>query len=275
MDVPTLWPARLLALALSSLGSGAARGAPVEASVRPGPASQGLELVGGAGAQWGWVPPFRAAERDRAGGFGQAIWTPDPRLSAWIGGGVVRERAPAGTHWTGPTGLTIGSRLRPLVGAWPDGAGALASFDLGLSWWAGVPLARDRGAIDSDETDLSFAVEVGRALGALRLDGALGLAILGNPLRLANQDDQPLANLLATWTLAPRGPTPLDLHARAGGSLRTPRNPARTSASLGVELRCPLRLGLEAGAGLAPAAPDLSVQAWVGWATPCRGGARD
>ncbi|MCK6504344.1 hypothetical protein L6R53_13240 [Myxococcota bacterium] len=263
-------------LALSMLAGLSAQAAPAEEADARGPAEEGVALRGGGGLQDGSVPAFRAASRDRLAGWAQVAWTPDPLLTAWIHGGVARDRAPTGTVWTGPTALTLGSRLRPLAGARAGAAaGEPAAVDLALSWWAGVPLAADRGAVDSDETDISFAVEAGRALGALRLDGSLGLAILGNPLRLANQDDQPLAGLLLTWAGAPAGPRPWELHARAGGSLRTPRNPARTEAALGLELRCPLQAGLEAAAGLSPAAPDLGLDAWVGWGTACRHRTRD
>lgn len=46
-------------------------------------------------------------------------------------------------------------------------------------------------------------------------------------------------------------------------------------AAAGLETHCPLQLGAEAAGGLTPAAPDLSVRAWLGWAWSCPGDGRD
>lgn len=275
MVVPTMRPLLLPVVAALALAGAPANGAAPDPVWALGPTDPELQARVGGGWDSGFIPDFRASERDRRAAWGAVTWTPAPMVSAWLQGGLAWDRAPAGMTWTAPTTLTVGTRLRPLAPARSGAPARLAPVDLGLSWWAGLPLSADRGAVDSDETDLSFSLEVGRALGPLRLDGALGLAILGNPLRLANQDDQPLVGLVAAWAPAPAARWPIEVHARGGGSLRTPRNPARTEAAVGLELACPLALGLEAGAGLSPAAPDLLLRAWLGRVRACRGGARD
>lgn len=256
-------PLRALPVSILGVLPGLCVAAAPEGVHQPGPAQAVLEARAAFSFAPGGVPAFRAAERDRLDGAAHLAWTPDPAVTAWLEGGVGREQTGVGTAFTGPSPLRLGTRVRPLHGL--D-----LPVDLGLAWWAGLPVSFDRGALDADEADLSFLGELGRAFGPFRVDGALGLAILGNPLRFANQDDQPLAWLHAAWE-----PGPVALSGRVGGAVHTPRNPDRLEAVLGVEAACPLRLGAELGAGLSPAAPDLLARAWAGFAWACLEGERD
>ena len=103
-----------------------------------------------------------------------------------------------------------------------------------------------------------------RTVGPASLAATGGLAIIGNPLMFANQDDLPLSHLSAA---VPLGPTRLAF--TAGGSWKTARNPARFETALSVEGHCPHLSGLSATAGLTPAAPDWAVTAWLGRGWGC------
>lgn len=250
--------ARTIPLALVFLASLEARGSSPAWVQRAGPADAILQARVGGGWLSDLVPAFRASERDRLVGELQLEWTPEPLITVWTTGAVHHELAGAGPTWTGLDAVSVGTRLRPL-------RQPAAVVDLGLVWRATLPVSWDQGALGSDETDVVLLGELGRSLGRVRVDAAAGLAILGNPLRFANQDDVPLI-----WLTGRYDPGPLSTHLRIGGDVHTPRSPDRLQAVVGVETRCPLLAGAEAGAGLSPAAADWSGRAWLGWAWGCR-----
>ena len=121
--------------------------------------------------------------------------------------------------------------------------------------------------VDEDgQTDSLLWLRTRTEFGILEAGLIGGLAILGNPLQFANQDDVPL-----TWLdlSIPVGGVRVD--TRVGGGWGTSRNPARMDASLGVEGGCPWLMGARALAGLTPAAADWGGQLWVGWGLSCPG----
>jgi len=153
-----------------------------------------------------------------------------------------------------PGDATLGIRIDPLVaGAWR----------LGLGWQSIVPLSADRGTPDGDELSVVLLSHATWTHSDLRLDAQLGLAIRGDPLRPASQDDQPV-----TWLVGQRRM----LSARVGGTWPTARNPARLQALGGLrhDLGRGWMIGAEAGAGLSPAAPTWTAGLWAGWRSRAR-----
>lgn len=247
------------------LGAPAARaGSPASPPVgAPPQALVEARLAGG----WspGTVPPFQAAEVDAATGLLDLRWQPDRRVGLGVRAGLLHHSGGLAEPAWGPDETTLSVRLEPL----PVG---LLPVDLQLAWSAAVPWSFDAGQVGTDETATHLYLGLARRLGPLHLSALGGLAILGNPLRFADQDDVPLAGLAARWV--PAGP-PLVVEARVGGQLSTPRNPARTEALASLETGCPWRLGVEGGPGLSLASADWSVRGWVGWAVACRDPAGD
>lgn len=133
----------------------------------------------------------------------------------------------------------------------------------GIAWWSTIPLnSLDRGAPDGDELGVTIAVHAGAAMGPLSATALVGMAIRGDPLRTASQDDLPLSWAQVVWPVRR-----CQLQARLGGTWATARNPARVTAVGGANwpITPGWTLGLEAGAGLTPAAPNWSSRLWVGW----------
>ena len=210
------------------------------------------------------VPPFRAASRDRAAAELDLVWRPQPPLTLWASADVLRDRSVAGDVVSGPGDLRLGASADVWTARGP------ASPTLGLGWEAKVPSARDEGELGTDETDVSLWGALDVLAGPVRLAARGGVAILGDPLQFANQDDVALAWLTA-W--APTGP--VSLGGRVGGTLRSPRNPARLSASALAASRGRVRIGAEATAGLTPAAADWAARLGVGVGWACPAGTRD
>ena len=102
------------------------------------------------------------------------------------------------------------------------------------------------------------------ALAPVTVDAVAGLAILGDPWTFANQDDAAVGWISA---VAPVGP--VEILAKVGGRLPSPKNPADLSATAGVEWQ-PLEAlpGLAVGGqvqvGFTHAAPDFAGGLWVG-----------
>lgn len=190
----------------------------------------------------GFVPPFRAAERDRtAAGVAVSGWLGDRvRLSGeweWL-----TDRTPAGETISGPGDVRLGTAVRVV---------SFGPVRLGLGWEAKLPNATNENELGTDETDITFGAWARLDRGPFRAGLAAGLGVLGNPLRYANQDDVPLlaadvGGAVAAW--------------RVGGLVRaelpTARNPARVEA--GARVRWGRRWFVEAegAAGLTPAAAD-------------------
>lgn len=204
--------------------------------------------LAGAGAvyQPGFVPPFRAGERNRlAYGVG-GRWMPDRRVQVAVGFDGLWDRS-AGGDASGPGDVRLGTSLlvidRAPVRAW-------------LGWAAKLPDAGDEDELGSDETDVTFGTGAELHSGPWRLLAGVGLGVWGNPLRFANQDDVPELRLGGSWHLAR-----FDLGVSVNADIGTARNPARVVA--GGWVRHVVRLKgpfvfveLGGGAGLTPAAPD-------------------
>lgn len=134
---------------------------------------------------------------------------------------------------------------------------------LGIGWWSTIPLAsRERGGLDGDELGVTIAAHASAAMGPASVSVLLGMAIRGDPLRTASQDDRPLSWGQVRWPLG-QG----QLQGRLGGTWATARNPARFTAAGGGmwPITAAWTLGAEGGAGLTPAAPNWSSRVWVGW----------
>ncbi len=238
--------------AVPALGAGPA---PERWSAVPLAELEGTSLIA---VELGRVPVFRGAETDRfLAGFGLQ-WTPHPATSVWGSTRFAGTRSPVGLSRAGVEGLELGSRFRPF-------GGADAPVEPGLAWWARLPLSPRIDGVASPAADLTLAAELGRTLGPARLEVAIGLQILGNPLLDAEQDDRLLLRSTGALALGP-----VDAYASAQGTLASPRNPAQGELALGVEGRCPTRIGLEIATGLSPAGPDVALRGWLGVARACR-----
>jgi len=217
-------------------------------------------LGAGAAYQPGLVPPFRAGSRDRlAFGVG-GRWVPDRRVQLSAGFDGLYDRSAGGSE----------------LGAGDVRLGATTFLaDLGpVRPWLGfavkLPDAKDEGELGTDETDITFGGAAEVHLGAWRALAGVGLGVLGNPLRFANQDDVPEVRAAVAWT--PAGW--IGAGACVNGDLATARNPARVVAGGWVRAAVPLSRGsrfagfaeLGGGAGLTPAAPDGVVALSIGMA---------
>lgn len=210
------------------------------------------------GWEAGLVPPFRAAERDRLSVGGEARVQLGERVQIGVAGGWLRDATAVGAPVSGAGDLRLGTLVR--AARWEGGPGALA---LGLGWEGKMPNARDEGELGTDETDLLFGGWAAAARGPLALQLGVGLGILGNPHRFANQDDVPMVRARATWTRGPAWVAPA-----IEADLATSRNPARVHA--GGEIGAGKRAFAVASgrAGLTPAAADWGVTVSLGWRAP-------
>lgn len=200
------------------------------------------------------VPPFRAGARDRlAIDLSGQVWLAH-RVRVGVSGEWLRESSGAGDVVAGFGDLRLGTDVRVV---------RVSVVDFHLGWEAKLPNASDEGGLGSDETDILFGagadVQAGEFGGTL----ALGLGVLGNPLRFANQDDVPMFRVSGRWT---RGM--VQVSPRVAVDLGTARNPARAEA--GALARVGKRGFIEVGgaAGLTPAAADWSVTLGIGWRAP-------
>ncbi len=205
-----------------------------------------------AGAAWsvGYVPPFRAGARDRgtAGLAGVMRVAPFEVHARW---NWLSDTTPAGTV-SGPGDLSLGT-VATLARPGP--------FDVTLGWDVKLPNAADEGELGTDETDVRFGASTGWRGGDFSARLGVGLAVLGNPLRFANQDDVPLVRAAGAWE---RGS--LGIIGRFDADIPTARNPARVEGN--VALRWGTRwYGLaHGGGGFVPAAADWHVGFAVGYA---------
>lgn len=150
-----------------------------------------------------------------------------------------------GDGWrTGPGDLRLGTVLR---------TGRVGSIQTSIGWEVKLPNAGDEGEIGTDETDARFGGTVGWERADWEARASLGLAILGNPLRFANQDDVPLLRAEAAWSPGAWAVAP---HLEA--DLRTARNPGRTRVGARVRYGGPWFVELAGDAGLTPAEADLA-----------------
>lgn len=217
---------------------------------RESPVEDAWEAQARAAYAVGMVPEFRTADRDRlAAGLGADVRFGRVRLA--LAGDWLRDTTAAGPAVQGFGDLHLGSAVRVV---------SFGPVDTHVGWAAKLPNASDGGELGTDETDVSFGLSVGATFGDVRLVGAVGLAILGNPLRFANQDDVPLLRLQADWS-----GWNLSVSPSLRWDLATARNPDRAEAALMA------RFGptwfVEAGgtAGLSPASADFSGHLGLGW----------
>ena len=221
----------------------------------------GAWLAGvGAVYQPGFVPPFRAAERNRlAYGVG-GRWMPDRRVQVAVGFDGLWDHS-AGGDAAGPGDVRLGTSLLVVdhapVRAW-------------LGWAAKLPDAGDEGELGSDETDVTFGAGGELHSGPWRLLAGVGLGVWGNPLRFANQDDVPELRLAASWNLRA-----FDFGAHLDADIGTARNPSRVVVGGWARHVAKLKgrfayVEIGGGAGLTPAAPDAIAAVSFGFGQPAR-----
>lgn len=220
-----------------------------------GSAARGNVALVGAFAP-GTIPPFRAATRDRLALGVDA--------DAWVGRHVrlglawdwLVDLPPAGDPVSGPGDV----RLATTLCVWRT-----PLLSTGLGWAVKLPDAANEGELGTDETDVDFGAWLGVHAGPWSAAGSIGLAVLGNPLRFAAQDDVPHARLEGAWSQAPWRATLFgDVH------LATDHNPLRAEAGGAVRFGRTVFGEVEGAAGLSPAAPDgrVTVRLGYAWALP-------
>jgi hypothetical protein len=205
----------------------------------------------------GETPAFEGSPRDRYSLLSTLRWAPAEAVGFRLHYSLDRVSWPDGSSAKGSGDLTLGTTAQFLE------KGALA---LWLDISVKLPNAPDDTGLGSDETDTALSLFAYWHRESLSLLAGGGLAILGDPLQFANQDDAPLASVSATWT---RGP--IEAQIRSGGRLSSARNPADLRSALGLSWSIleEWSLGAEAGLGLTPAAPDSLYRLWLGWRPPC------
>lgn len=213
------------------------------------------EAALGGGYAPGFVPPFRAAERTRTSFGVGGRWMPDRRVQLSLAFDGLWDRTPAGSE-VGPGDVRLGAA------AWLVDPGPIR---LWLGWSAKLPDASDEGELGTDETDITFGTAVEAHHDDFRILGGVGLQILGNPLRFANQDDVPALRLAGSWT-----PGRLATGVALNADLGTSRNPARITAGAWARGGVPIGvlhgfIELGGGAGLSAAAPDGFVTLGIGF----------
>lgn len=250
----TRWGAGVLAMVLNS---GAAHGQDcwrpdVLSPVSGGIASPSFVLASGADAALGFVPPFRAGERTRAVASvsGGAFVAPFELRANW---GWIVDASEGGGVVSGPGDLRLGT----IVTLARPGA-----FDVTAGWEVKLPNAADEGELGTDETDVTLGVTAGWSKGPVAARLGAGLAVLGNPLRFANQDDVPVARGSLAWD---RGP--VRIVAEAAADLPTPRNPARIDGDVAFRYGTRWFVLVHGGGGFVPASADAHVGLAVGFAS--------
>lgn len=197
------------------------------------------------GLATGYVPPFRAEERVRSWGALAGRAELDHLVVLAADFGWIADRQDGAGWRTGPGDVRLGTVLR---------TGRLGFVDTSLGWEVKLPNAGDEGEIGTDETDARFGGTLGWSEGDWEARASLGLAILGNPLRFANQDDVPLVRAEAAWS-----PGSWAFAPRLEADLRTARNPGRTRLGGRVRYGGPWFAELGADAGLTPAEADVTL----------------
>lgn len=197
----------------------------------------------------GWVPPFRAAERDRLTAGGRASVRPGYPVQLDLSWAWLADSLPSGGGASGPGDVRLGVGVDHSLGG----------LELGGGWRVKLPNARDEGELGSDETDVQLMGTVGRRWSKVAVRVSAGLDIRGDPIRFANQDDVPQ---LWLSTVGQQGHW--HLSGRVGGDLQTARSPSRLQAVTGLVWADGWLVGAEATAGLTPAAADWGGRLWLG-----------
>jgi hypothetical protein len=140
--------------------------------------------------------------------------------------------------------------------------------DLLLDWVAKLPNSPDDGGLGTDETDVVVGLYAQWSISSWRAGVGGGLAIFGDPLQFANQDDA------GFWALqVSRENARSKLSATLDWRVASARNPSRAQVLAGGQLRgLPggLWMGVEGALGLNPAAPDWQAGLLFGVEAPCR-----
>ena len=207
------------------------------------------------------VPLFRAGERNSRSTQLAAHWAPSSGVILRIGAERLWVTWPDQTSLAGWGDVRLGTsaQVRKGLGLWPA---------LWLDWAVKLPNAQDESELGTDETDVVLS---GIALwehGAWEGGVRGGLAIWGDPLQFANQDDAFLFGLHLNHT-SPRH----KLGATLDWQRVSPRNPSRASLLGEARLRGfsgGFWGGVEAGLGLNPAAPDWQAALRFGVDATCR-----
>lgn len=209
----------------------------------------------------GEVPLFRAGERDSLQVGFSASWAPAEDVALRIQADGIWAQWPDGRSEVGPGDLHLGTTARLLkTSSWRP--------ELLLDWVVKLPNSPDDGGLGSDETDVALGLYGLWQWASWRAGVGAGLAIFGDPLQFANQDDAAfLALHLKKKVRAGQFSTRLDWR------LASARNPAVAQLGVGAKhtgLPGPFWVGLNGALGLTPAAPDWQAGLRFGWGGPCR-----
>jgi hypothetical protein len=196
-------------------------------------------------------------------------WRPVAGLALDGSADALRDSYPDGDVVTGPGDVDLGVLAgRTWSLGYPE---THAAF--GLGWRVKLPDASDRGELGSDETDVAPLAAAALEHRRIRFVLTGGLAVLGNPLRYASQDDVPFiqAHLVhPSYGTGAIGENPLlaklAIDLGVNWAFATSRNPARGEIQAGAVIGRTWLLDLQAAAGLTPAAPDLRLLAGFGYA---------
>lgn len=200
----------------------------------------------------GLVPPFRVGARDRtAVGVDARVWFGE-RVRVTLSEEWLHDLPAVGEPVAGWGDVRIGTAVAILTGP------VVAT---GLGWEAKLPNAADAGELGTDETDISFGAWASISSEEWSALAAVGLAVLGNPLRFANQDDVPLARLGGAFK---PGAFAFELAAQA--DFPTARNPARIQLDALARYGRTWFVAVHPAVGLVPAAPDFAGVLRVGYA---------
>ena len=137
-----------------------------------------------------------------------------------------------------------------------------------LDWVTKLPNSPDEGGLGSDETDVALGLYGFWNIADWRVGLAGGIAILGDPLQFANQDDAAFV-ALHLKRAGRMGSVSTSLDWR----LASARNPSVAQLLVGGKsngLLGPLWIGADAALGLTPAAPDWRAGLLFGVEAPCR-----
>ncbi len=207
------------------------------------------------------VPLFRAGERNSRSTQMAAHWAPNSEVALRISAERLWVTWPDQTSQSGWGDVRLGTsaRVRKGLGLWPA---------LWVDWVVKLPNAQDESGLGTDETDVVLSGVVLWERGAWEGGARGGLAIWGDPLQFANQDDAFLFALHLNHT-SPRH----KLSVTYDWQRVSPRNPSRAILLGGAQLRGfsgGLWAAVEAGLGLNPAAPDWQAALRFGAEVPCR-----
>jgi hypothetical protein len=202
---------------------------------------------------FGYVPVFRSGERDRvAGGIDGAVRLAPVELRVhwdWLA-----DRSEAAGWVNGPGDVRLGTVVTVF-----DRSG----FDTTLGWEVKLPDAADGSGLGTDETDALFGATGGWTGGPWSARLGVGLGILGNPLRFANQDDVPLVRARLGWSRGLVG-----VHGALDLDLPTSRNPSRCDGDLGLRVGKTWFGYVHGGGGFTPAAADWHLGLSFGLSAP-------